>query len=214
MHKKNPLVDAYFNKIKKWQKELEKLRKIILVCQLTEEIKWGVPCYTFQNSNIVMINGFKEYCFLSFFKGALLKDSSKLLVKVGENTQSARLIQFTNVSEIEKMKSILKAYIKEAIKIEKAGLKVELKKLTKNDYPEELKHEFDRNSMLKTAFEALTPGRQKAYVLHFSAPKQSKTRVSRIEKCTHKILDGKGINDCTCGQSKRLPICDGSHKYI
>ena len=190
----NPKVDFYFNKTGKWQKELEKLRTLVLDCGLTEELKWGVPCYTFQNSNIVLIHDFKEYCALLFFKGALLNNNKGLLIQQTKNVQAARQIRFTNVQEIVKMKTTLKAYVFEAIEVEKAGLKVELKR-DREPLPEEFENTLDKNHALKTAFEALTPGRQRAYILYFSAPKQSKTRESRIEKCMPQILEGKGLND-------------------
>ena len=185
----------YFSKAKKWQEEFEKLRMIILDCQLTEELKWGVPCYTFQKSNIVLIHGFKEYCALLFFKGALLKDANGILIQQTENVQAARQIRFTNVREIVEMEPILKAYIHEAIEVEKAGLKVNFKKTTEFIIPEEFQNKLDEIPALKTAFDALTPGRQRAYILYFSAPKQSKTRESRVEKCMQQILNGKGLND-------------------
>ncbi len=191
----NPKVDGYLRKNKKWQKELGKLRTIILDCRLTEEVKWRVPCYTFQKSNIVLINGLKEYCALGFFKGALLKDANGILKKPGENTRAARLIRFTDVREIVVMEPVLKAYIREAIELEKAGLKVDFKKDAELTIPEEVQDKFDEIPALKTAFGALTPGRQRAYILHFSAPKQSKTRASRVEKCMQKILNGKGLDD-------------------
>jgi len=191
----NPKVDFYFSKAEKWQEELEKLRTIILDCQLTEELKWGVPCYTYQKSNIVLIHVFKEYCAVLFFKGALLKDAKGILVQQTENVQAARQIRFTNVREIVEMETILKAYIYEAIEVEKAGLKVNYKKNTELVFPEEFQNRLDENPALKTAFDALTPGRQRAYNLYFSAPKQSKTRESRVEKCMQQILDGKGLND-------------------
>jgi uncharacterized protein YdeI (YjbR/CyaY-like superfamily) len=190
----NPQVGEYLRKAKKWQEEMEKLRMIILDCQLTEELKWGKPCYTFQKSNIVIIQGFKEYCALMFCKGALLNDPNGILKKPGENTQAARQIRFTNVREIVEMAAILKAYIYEVIEAEKAGLKVDFKK-NPEPIPEELQNKLDEIPALKTAFDALTPGRQRAYVLYFSAPKQSKTRESRIEKCLQQILNGKGLND-------------------
>ena len=195
MNRMNPKVDAYLSKAKKWQEEFEKLRTIILDCGLTEELKWGDPCYTFQKSNIVLIHGFKEYCALLFFKGALLKDAKGILIQQTENVQAARQIRFTNVREIVKMKPILKAYIHEAIEAEKAGLKVNFKKTTEFRIPEEFQKKLDKIPALKTAFDALTPGRQRAYILYFSAPKQSKTRESRIEKCMQQILKGKGLND-------------------
>jgi uncharacterized protein YdeI (YjbR/CyaY-like superfamily) len=198
----NPKVDFYFNKAGKWQKELEQLRMLILDCGLAEELKWGCPCYTFQpslagrqESNIVLIHVFKEYCALLFFKGALLNDANGILIQQTENVQSARQIRFTNVQEIVEMKSILKAYIFEAVEVEKAGLKVILKKTAEFAISEEFQNKLDKIPALKTAFEALTPGRQRAYMLHFSAPKQSKTRESRVEKYIPQILSGKGLDD-------------------
>ena len=195
MNRTNPKVDFYFTKAKKWQKEIEKLRTIILDCQLTEELKWGAPCYSFQKSNIVLIHVFKEYCALLFFKGALLNDAKGILIQQTKNVQAARQIRFTNVREIVKMEAILKAYIHEAIEVEKAGLKVNLKKTAEFSIPEEFQNKLDEIPALKTAFDALTPGRQRAYLLYFSAPKQSKTRESRVEKCMQQILNGKGLND-------------------
>ncbi len=191
----NPKVDFYFNKAKNWQEELEQLRGIVLNCGLTEELKWGCPCYTFQKSNIVLIHVFKEYCAVLFFKGALLNDTNGILVQQTENVQAARQMRFTNVREIKEIQPILKAYINEAIEVEKAGLKVELKKPTEFKMAAEFQTKLDEIPALKTAFEALTPGRQRAYLLHFSAPKQSKTRESRVEKCMFQILNGKGLND-------------------
>jgi len=191
----NPRVDFFFSKATKWQKEFEKLRTIILDCGLTEELKWGQACYTFENRNIVLMHGFKEYCALLFFKGALLKDTHGILIQQTENVQAARQIRFTGVREIVKMKTILKAYIYEAIEVEKAGMKVPFKKATEFKIPEEFQNKLDKIPALKTAFDALTPGRQRAYILYFSAPKQSKTRESRIEKCMQLILKGKGLND-------------------
>ena len=191
----NPKVDKYLSKAKKWQEEFEKLRTIILDCQLTEELKWGCPCYTFQEKNIVLIHGFKEYCALLFFKGALLKDAKGILNKIGENTQAGRQIRFTNVREIVKMDRILKSYIYEAVELEKAGLKVNFKKNAELIFPEEFQKKLVKNPALKTAFNALTPGRQRAYNLYFSESKQSKTRESRVEKCMQQILNGKGLND-------------------
>ena len=191
----NPKVDFYFSKAKKWQEELEKLRMIVLGFPLTEELKWGVPCYTFQKSNIVLIHVFKEYCALLFFKGVLLNDANGILIQQTKNVQAGRQIRFTNVREIVRMKPILKAYIYEAIEVEKAGLKVNFKKTTEFIIPEEFQNKLDEIPPLKTAFNALTPGRQRAYILYFSAPKQSKTRASRVEKCMQQILNGKGLND-------------------
>lgn len=191
----NPKVDFYFTKAKKWQDEIRKLRMIVLECGLTEELKWGVPCYMFGKSNIVLIHVFKEYCALLFFKGALLSDTNGILIQQTENVQAARQIRFTNVKEIVKMERIVKAYIHEAIEVEKAGLKVDLKKTAEFKTPDEFQNKLNEMPALKNAFEALTPGRQRAYKLYFSAPKQSKTRESRVEKCMHQILDGKGLND-------------------
>jgi len=191
----NPKVDFFFNKAEKWQEEFEKLRTITLDCMLNEELKWGCPCYTFQNGNIVLIHGFKEYCALLFFKGALLQDSHGILVQQTENVQAGRQIRFTNVREIMEKEPVLKAYIYEAIEVEKAGLEVSLKKHAEYTIPEELQHKFDEVPALKAAFEALTPGRQRGYMLHFSAPKQAKTRESRVEKYIEKILMGKGLDD-------------------
>ncbi len=191
----NPRVDFYFSKAKKWQKEIEQLRMIVLDCGLTEELKWGVPCYTFEKSNIVLIHVFKEYCALLFFKGALLKDGKGLLIQQTENVQAGRQARFTNVREIVKMEPILKTYIHEAIEVEKAGLKVPLKKPSEFKIAKEFQNKLDEIPALKTAFKALTPGRQRAYLLHFSAPKQSKTREARVEKCMQQILNGKGLND-------------------
>jgi len=195
MNRMSPKVDAYLSKAKKWQEEFERLRMIILDCGLTEELKWGVPCYTFEKRNIVLIHGFKEYCALLFFKGALLNDVKSILIQQTENVQAARQIRFTNVGEIVKLKPILKAYIYEAIEVEKAGLKVNLKKTTEFVVPEEFQNRLAEVPGLKTAFAALTQGRQRAYLLYFSAPKQSKTRESRVEKCLQQILNGKGLND-------------------
>ena len=191
----SPKVDFYFRKANKWQEEFEKLRTIILDCGLTEELKWGCPCYTFEKRNVVLIHGFKEYCALLFFKGALLNDARGILVQQTKNVQSARQIRFTNLREIVKLKPILKAYIYEAIDVEKAGLKVNLKQTTEFRVPEEFQNKLAESPALKTAFAALTPGRQRAYILYFSAPKQSKTRESRVEKCKRQILNGKGLND-------------------
>jgi uncharacterized protein YdeI (YjbR/CyaY-like superfamily) len=195
MNRMNPKVDGYLRKAKRWQEELEKLRMIILDCQLTEELKWVKPCYTFQKSNIVIIIPLKEYCALMFCKGALLNDANGILIKPGENTQAGRWIKFTAVREIVEMETILKAYIYEAIEVEKAGLKVNFKKTTEFIIPEEFQNKLDEIPALKTAFDALTPGRQRAYILYFSAPKQSKTRESRVEKWMQQILNGKGLND-------------------
>jgi uncharacterized protein YdeI (YjbR/CyaY-like superfamily) len=191
----NPKVDGFLSKAKKWQEEFEKLRTIILDCGLTEELKWGCPCYTFQKSNIVLMHGFKEYCALLFFKGALLNDAKGILIQQTENVRAARQVRFTKVGEIVKMKPILKAYIHEAIEVEKAGLKVNLKKTTEFIIPEEFQKKLDEVPALNTAFDALTPGRQRAYILYFSVPKQSKTRESRVDKCMQQILNGKGLND-------------------
>jgi len=191
----NPEVDEYLRTIKKWQEESKKLRKIVLDCGLTEESKWGKPCYTFQNSNVVIIQGFKEYCALLFCKGALLKDAHGILIQQTENVQAARQIRFTSLRQIVEMGPIVKAYIQEAVAAEKAGLEVNYKETSEFTMPEELQNKLRELPALKTAFESLTPGRQRGYILYFSAPKQSKTRESRIAKYTQKILDGKGLDD-------------------
>jgi len=191
----NPKVDFFFSKDTKWQKEYEKLRMIILDCGLTEELKWGCPCYTFEKRNIVLIHGFKEYCALLFFKGALLDDPNGILIQQTENVQSARQIRFTNIREINKMEKILKAYTYEAIEVERAGLKVKLKKTSEYKIPEEFQKQLDKKPALKKAFDALTPGRQRQYIFYFSQPKQSKTRESRVEKSLKQILNGKGLDD-------------------
>ncbi|MFC5649521.1 YdeI family protein [Paenibacillus solisilvae] len=191
----NPKVNEFLSKAKTWQEEYEKLRKIVLDCELTEEFKWMHPCYTFEKKNIVLIHGFKEYCALLFHKGALLQDAHGILIQQTENVQAGRQIRFSNVREIVAMETILKAYIYEAIEVEKAGLEVNFKKHTEFILPEEFQNKFDEIPALKTAFEALTPGRQRAYILYFSGPKQSKTRESRVEKCMQQILNGKGLND-------------------
>jgi len=188
-------VDEFFNKADKWQEEFKELRRIILDFQLDEEVKWGKPCYTFQKSNIILIHGFKEYCALLFIKGALLKDDKGILVAQTENVQAARQIRFTNVQDIVEQEPIIKAFINEAIEAEKAGLKVNYKEPAEFKIAEEFQNKLDENPALKKAFEALTPGRQRAYLLYFSAPKQSKTRVSRVEKYNQQILNGKGLND-------------------
>ena len=196
MNKKNPKVNWCFRGETKWRKELEKLRAIVLGCSLTEELKWGKPCYTFQESNVVIIQGFKEYCALLFGKGALLKDPKGILIQQTENVQAARQLRFTKVREITKIAPVIKAYVKEAIEVEKAGLEVTYKKTSEFKVPEELQNRFDEDLAFKKAFNALTPGRQRGYLLHFSAAKQSKTRESRIEKWMPQILKGKGLLDC------------------
>jgi uncharacterized protein YdeI (YjbR/CyaY-like superfamily) len=195
MNKMNPKVDFFFKKDEKWQEEFKKLRTIILDCGLTEELKWGVPCYTYQKSNIVLMHGFKEYCAILFVKGALLKDAKGVLIQQTENVQSARQIRFTNIREIVKMETILKPYIKEAIEVEKAGLKVDFKTTSEFKIPVEFQNRLNENFALREAFYALTPGRQRAYIFYFSQPKLSRTREARVEKCMDLILDGMGLND-------------------
>jgi uncharacterized protein YdeI (YjbR/CyaY-like superfamily) len=191
----NPKVDFYFNKAKKWQKEMEKLRTIALDCHLVEELKWGCPCYTFEKSNIVLIHAFKDYCAFLFFKGALIKDAKKILIQQTENVQAARQARFTSVKEITKHEKTLKKYIFEAVEIEEKGLKVPVKKTKEFSVPEEFQTKLNKNAALKKAFHALTPGRQRGYLLYFSSAKQEKTREARIEKCIPQILDGKGLDD-------------------
>ncbi len=204
----NPKIDKYLTegcgrcplggtsgcKVHKWPEELKKLRSIVLDCGLNEELKWGVPCYTYQNENILIVSAFKEFCAISFFKGSLLSDTNRILVKPGENSQAARYIKFTHFQEIIEKESILKAYIFEAIEVERAGLKVKFKK-NPEPIPDELTQKLDEDPFFKTAFEELTPGRQRGYILYFSQPKQSKTRITRIEKCVPKILNGEGLHD-------------------
>ena len=205
----NPKVDVYFTagcgrcplmntpecKVHNWDTELETLRMILLDCGLDEELKWSIPCYTFQKNNIILLSAFNEYCALSFFKGALLNDANGILIQQTENTQATRQIRFTDVREIIEMESIIKAYIYEAVEVEKAGLKVEFKKTSEFKMPEEFQNKLAEIPALKAAFETLTPGRQRAYILYFSQPKQTKTRESRIERCMRQILIGKGLND-------------------
>lgn len=209
----NPKVDEFISNAKKWGDEFTLLRKIVHECGLTEELKWGTPCYTFQNTNVLLLGGFKDNCIISFLKGALLSDTEHLLVKAGENTQSARVIRFTEAKQIIDLSSTIKAYIFEAIEVEKAGLKVE-KKENNLELADELKEKMKQDEVFKTAFQKLTPGRQRAYNMFVSEAKQSKTREARIEKYTPRILAGKGMNDCICGKSKRMPNCDGSHKNV
>lgn len=195
MNNTNPKVDWFFDKAEKWKKEFEKLRSIILDCGLDEELKWGQACYTFENKNIVLIHGFKEYCALLFFKGALLNDPENILIQQTENVQSPRQVRFTNLTTIVHMAKVLKSYIYEAIEVERAGLKVKLKETADYKIPGELQTTLNKNKAFKKAFDALTPGRQRGYIFYFSQPKQSKTREARIEKYTQQILDGKGLND-------------------
>lgn len=195
MNRSNPKVDWFFEKDSKWQEEYTRLRTIALACGLAEELKWGCPCYTYQKNNIVLIHGFKDYCALLFHKGVLLKDTEDILIQQTKNVQSARQIRFTSIQEIEKLEDVLKAYIFEAIEVEKSGLEVKLKKTKEYEVPEEFQVKLDENPALKEAFESLTPGRQRGYLLHFSRAKQSKTRTRRVEKFIPKILDGKGLND-------------------
>lgn len=210
----NSKVDTFFKKEAQWRKEMELLRALVLDCGLVEELKWRVPCYTYNDANVLIIHGFKNYCALNFFKGALLADPEQILVQQSENSQSARQLRFSNLETIEKIKATITAYVFEAIEVENAGLKVQMKKTSDFEIPEELKLEFESDTVFKQAFDQLTEGRKRGYILHFSQPKQSKTRVSRIERSKDKILNGYGLNDCTCGLSKRKPSCDGSHKVL
>jgi uncharacterized protein YdeI (YjbR/CyaY-like superfamily) len=195
MNDMNPKVDFYFTKAQQWQQEIQQLRMIVLGCGLNEALKWGVPCYSFNGSNIVLIHVFKEYCAVLFFKGALLKDLDGILIQQTENVQAARQMRFRNIAEIEALQANLKTYIYEAIEIDKAGLKVELKKPSEFEFSVEFQTKLGQIPALKTAFEALTPGRQRAYLLHFSSPKQAKTRQTRVEACIEQIMNGKGLND-------------------
>jgi uncharacterized protein YdeI (YjbR/CyaY-like superfamily) len=210
----NPSVDEFLEKIDKWQSELSLLRNILLDCQLVETIKWGQPCYMLNKTNVVILANFKESCSVSFLKGALLSDSENLLVKPGENSQSGRFLRFKSEEEIRALEPIIKSYIFEAIEIEKAGLKIPQRAVDSEPIPSELLQRFEENPALKNAFESLTPGRQLAYNMFFTAAKQSATRLSRIDSYTDRILNKKGMNDCVCGLSKRMPGCDGSHKQL
>jgi uncharacterized protein YdeI (YjbR/CyaY-like superfamily) len=210
----NPKIEQYIEKNLQWKDALIKLHNIILDCNLSETLKWGAPCYMFDEKNIVLIHGFKNYCAILFMKGALLKDEHKILIPQTENVQSGRQIRFVNIQEIIKSEAILKTYILEAIEIEKAGLKIDLKKNDNLELCEEFLEILNKDNALKIAFEKLTPGRQRAYNLFFTAAKQPATRLARIEKYTDQILKGMGLNDCTCGLSKKMPACDGSHKSL
>ena len=208
-----PEVSHFIEGATQWQEEMNLLRSILLECKLEEAYKWKKPCYTYNASIVVMIQPFKTHCDLGFFNGALLKDKEQLLEKAGEHTQAARQMRFANVKEIAKLKTTIKSYLKEAIDIEAKGLKFESTESSKSIQVEELETIFKKNKALQKAFLALTPGRQRAYLIHFAGAKQSATRIARIEKHSDAILAGRGISDCTCGLSKRMPYCDGSHKY-
>lgn len=214
MAKTNSQVDAYIQGAERWRDELAALRRIVLDCGLSEEFKWRIPVYVVDGGNVVSLAALKDSCVLSFFKGSLLKDPHGLLTKPGENSRAARVIRLTGVDEIAKLEPKLRKYIAAAVEVEQAGLKVDFEAEAELPIPEEVQRKFAEHPALKTAFEALTPGRQRAYVLYFSAPKQSKTRTSRIEQYAQRILDGKGINDCVCGHSRKYPSCDGSHKDV
>ena len=210
----NPKVDILLLNTKKWREELTILRSIVMDSGLGEELKWGAPCYVHEQANVIIIQGFKDYFALMFFKGALMKDPQNLLHKPGENTQLGRQIRLTSMDEMLGQEEVLRAYIQHAIEVEKAGEKVIAKKTEEYAVPLELEESFAENSELQHAFYGLTPGRQRAYLLHFAEAKQSATRKARIEKYTQRILNGKGILDCWCGLSKRMPTCDGSHRQL
>ena len=207
-------VELYIEKAKQWKDEMTLLRSILLETALTETFKWGKPCYTYNDKNLVIIQDFKHHCDLGFFTGALLKDPEKLLEKAGEHTQSARQFRFVNLADIKKKKSIIKSYVKEAIENEKQGIKLVAEEKADIEAIVDLENIFKKNKAFTKAFKSLTPGRQRAYHMFFAGAKQSETRISRIEKYIPRILDGYGINDCTCGMSKRMPNCDGSHKFL
>lgn len=210
----NPEVEAFLNKPTKWKKEIERLRRLLLECGLTESIKWRNLCYSINNSNIVIIQPFKVYCALGFFNGALLSDPDQLLIKPGANTQAGRQLRFTDLKEIEKKSNAIKRYLKNAMEIQKKGIELIIEKNAAPDLPDELTSIFKQNAPFKKAFHALTPGRQRAYLIFFTGSKNTETRQNRINKYIGRILDGKGINDCTCGLSKRMPQCDGSHRFM
>lgn len=207
-------VELYIEKAKQWKDEMTLLRSILLETALTETIKWGKPCYTYNDKNLIIIQDFKHHCDLGFFTGALLKDPEKLLEKAGENTQSARQLRFENLADIKRKKTIIKSFVKEAIENEKQGIKPVVEEKVELEKIVELENIFKKNKAFTKAFRALTPGRQRAYHMFFAGAKQSETRISRIEKYIPRIIDGYGINDCTCGMSKRMPNCDGSHKFL
>ncbi|MBM1104660.1 YdeI/OmpD-associated family protein [Aurantibacter crassamenti] len=210
----NSEVASYLDNLSAWQSELKLLQNYVSTSGLVEEFKWMHPCYTHNGKNVVLLHGFKNYCAILFTKGALLKDTENILVQQTENVQSARQIRFTTISEIEALEKTIKTYIQEAILVEESGLKIKKKKTAAIDVPEELKEIFSAQPEFEKAFKNLTPGRQRGYLLHFTQAKQSKTRIARIEKNMPRILNGKGLNDCICGQSKRMPNCDGSHKTL
>lgn len=210
----NSQVDAYLENISSWKPELELLRKLALDCGLEEKLKWGVPCYTINNGNVLLLGNFKQFCNISFFKGSLLNDPMGILEKAGENSRIARIIKFTHVQEIDKQWNVLKSYIFEAIEVEKAGLKVQPTEKDKTDFVTELQEKLNTDPKFREAFNNLTPGRQRGYNIYFSGAKQVKTREARIDKYTDRILKGKGFHDCVCGLSKKMPTCDGSHKQL
>lgn len=209
----NPEVDKHIAAAKKWQAEMDELRRILLDLGLEEHYKWKQPCYMYMNTNLFIIGGFKAYCALSFFNGSLLKDLEGILEAPGENSQASRLIKFTSAEDILKLEPVIRSYVKEAMDLTETGAKVVFKK-KQDPIPEEFQAALEENDTLKKAFESLTPGRQRGYLLFFAGAKQSATRSARVEKYRQRILDGIGINDCICGFSKRMPTCDGSHKYI
>ena len=210
----NPELEPYFSSLGLFKPILNNLREIVLSCGLIEEVKWKVPCYTFKGKNIIVLGEFKDNCTLSFFKGSLLQDSEGLLSKPGENSHVFRVIRFKSMDDFIKVETFLKAYIFEAIEVEKSGIKLPSIDIATIEIPEELTQNFKENKQFKMAFESLTPGRQRAYILFFSAAKNSQTRFDRIEKFKNQIMDGKGMNDCTCGLSRKMPACDGSHKIL
>ncbi|MEO9891088.1 DUF1801 domain-containing protein [Aurantibacter sp.] len=209
-----PEVASFFENLTKWQSELKLLQNYVVTSGLVEEFKWMHPCYTHHGKNVILLHGFKNYCALLFVKGALLKDTENILIQQTENVQSARQIRFTDISEIKALEKTIKSYIQEAILVEASGLKIKKKKTAAFYVPEELEAAFAEQPAFEKAFNKLTPGRQRGYLLHFAKGKQSKTRIARIEKNTERIFSGKGLNDCTCGLSIRMPNCDGSHKTL
>ncbi len=209
----NSKVDTYIQGLKNWKEEVELLREILLTTNLEEDFKWSRPCYTYNGKNILGIATLKEHCALNIFNGASLSDPNEILIIPGEHSQSARWMKFETKAAINKHSKIIKALVKESIELEASGVKKIKSVAPKLNCPEELENIFKKDAKLKTAFYALTPGRQRAYLIYFTAPKQSETRITRIKKYAPKILCGKGFNDCTCGFSKRMPNCDGSHKF-
>lgn len=210
----NADVEKYIENARNWSSEMRELRNLLLECGLEETYKWKQPCYTFRDKNVLIIGQFKAYCTLSFFKGSLMADPEKLMVSPGPNSQSVRMLRFTDSETIHEKRALIKSYVFEAIELEKSGAKVEKKETKSLDIPDELQEKMDNDTVFAEAFNGLTPGRQRGYVLYFNGAKQAQTRKDRIERYTDRILKGKGFHDCVCGLSRKMPTCDGSHKQL